>query len=161
MLTYNLAKSMGISSTQEFNDFWEQIQQDLGEQVLTRALGACVDGCRNSSRKHPLWGLLFLTERALYFRHFAHKNSLSSLLIDTRLLPAAEEVYFSIAIEHIRNVSLERNPSLLKRLFSSTPPVLTVDYLTLDTHPHTLRFFLESDPDRFLALLEERRHQSS
>lgn len=67
-------------------DFWEQQEKALGTPILARALAQYRSGGEAAEKgevKPPLWGLIYLTERALYFHHFAQQNWFSSLLQST------------------------------------------------------------------------------
>ena len=64
-------------------DFWEKQEKALGTPILAHTLAQYLSGGEPAERGQvtpPLWGLLYLTERALYFHHFAQRNWFSSLM---------------------------------------------------------------------------------
>jgi hypothetical protein len=135
-------------------DFWQRTEEELGETVAVYTIGKCYGGCVEGDVE--VWGLFFVTERALYFRHFPSSNWFSALLQNsTSPGSGREEVYFSIPLEKIEDAELEPEPSLLRRIFSYTPPALRVTYR--DRHGDTaeLRFVCETKRDEFLALLAD------
>jgi hypothetical protein len=64
-------------------DFWEKQEKALGTPILARTLAQYLSGGDAGEKgqvMQPLWGLLYLTEQALYFHHFAQQNWVSSLM---------------------------------------------------------------------------------
>jgi hypothetical protein len=62
-------------------EFWRQTEEELGEKILVYTMGEHYDA-RGPAR--PLFGLLFVSESALHFRHFAQHNWISSLAAPSR-----------------------------------------------------------------------------
>ncbi|HKK48723.1 MAG TPA: hypothetical protein VJ932_06470 [Alkalispirochaeta sp.] len=58
-------------------EFWTQLEQELGQPILASTLGRYIEG-RDATG--PLWGLIYITQDTLYFRHFAQSNWFSSMM---------------------------------------------------------------------------------
>jgi hypothetical protein len=134
-------------------DFWKRTEEELGETVSLYTIGKCKEGCVEGGRE--IWGLFFVTERALYFRHFPSTNWFAALAqTATSTGFGREEVYFSVPLADIENVELQREPSLLRRLLSYTPPELRVTYRDRSGSPALLRFIPEMKQQELKNLLE-------
>lgn len=57
-------------------EFWAEIERTLGVPVLGYALGQYLSGREITG---PLWGLVYVTENALYFHHFPQHSWFSAL----------------------------------------------------------------------------------
>tara|TARA_B100000614_G_scaffold37284_1_gene29636 strand:- start:6 stop:500 length:495 start_codon:yes stop_codon:yes gene_type:complete len=57
--------------------FWKRLEAELGAPIRAYALGQYLQG---RDEPGPLWGLLYLTDEVLYFRHFAQVNWFSAFL---------------------------------------------------------------------------------
>ena len=141
---------------QEVKAFWDKTEEELGEEVIVYAMGRCLSGCAEADSITQIWGLFFLTERALYFRHFPRQNWFSSLTSGSKG-SADKEIYFSVPMDRIKGVELHRESSFLKRLLSATPPVFALEYVEADASLQTLRFFVESKTDAFFKVIESCR----
>lgn len=137
--------------------FWDKTEEELGEEVIVYTMGRCLSGCGDVDVRGQIWGLFFVTERALYFRHFPRHSWLDSLVSGSRSAGGDQEIYFSIPMNRMQSVSLNREASLLKRLLSATPPVFSIDYIEADASVQTLRFFLETRIDTFFKVIESCR----
>ncbi|MFW5694491.1 MAG: hypothetical protein ACOCYB_04940 [Alkalispirochaeta sp.] len=63
--------------TRSREEFWVQLEQELGQPILASTLGRYIEGRRAAG---PLWGLVYITADTLYFRHFAQSNWFSSMM---------------------------------------------------------------------------------
>ena len=57
--------------------FWKEMAESLGENVLSYTLGQYIGGLEPEG---PLWGILYMTETRLFFRHFPQQSWISSLV---------------------------------------------------------------------------------
>ncbi len=141
-----------LRDDEQVRQFWEETEEELGEMVIVYAMGRCLSGC--SEIAAPLWGLVFITERAFYFRHFAKPQWLTAF-------PAGapghrnidEEVYFSIDRDRITNCLVEREPSLLRRMFTEATPVMALTYDVPGDLPQTIHIAVETKFDEFVKFL--------
>lgn len=138
--------------------FWDKTEEELGEEVIIYTMGRCISGCvPKRDSKAQMWGLFFLTERALYFRHFPQQNWLSSFMSSGAGISAGEEIYFSVPMERMQSVSVDQYRTFWQRLFSGEPPTFSIDYFEADGSVQTLRFFLEGKTDAFLKVIQSCR----
>ncbi|TVQ35613.1 MAG: hypothetical protein EA384_16050 [Spirochaetaceae bacterium] len=136
--------------------FWDQTEEELGEEVIVYAMGRCLSGCAELPPSAQMWGLFFITERALYFRHFPRQSWFNSLMSSSGV-SADKEVYISVPMERIQDVAVHRESSFLKRLMSSTPPTFSIEYIEADASVQTLSFFVESKTDTFYKVIDSCR----
>jgi hypothetical protein len=133
-------------------EFWRRTEEELGEQVLLYTIGKCLEGCGADDTE--VWGLFFVTERALYFRHFPSSNWFSAIMQNvTEPTSPREGIYFSIPRERIEAVAVQRETSLLRRILSYSPPALRVDYRDQYNIDTVLRFIPESRREDMQSLL--------
>jgi hypothetical protein len=110
---------------QTTEEFWNQYEADLGEKVISHALGRYFGGW--DAYDPPLWGLLIVTERSFRFHHFAHDNWLTSWL--SRGEGTGKERIIVIPAEEITGARFAGGPQpWWKKIFAYSPPVLLVSY---------------------------------
>ncbi|MFP4485095.1 MAG: hypothetical protein ACLFO1_09610 [Spirochaetaceae bacterium] len=148
---YHEGVFQGESTTrQDVQEFWRRTEEELGETVEAYAMAHCISGCLESGA--GLWGLAFITNRALYFHHFAKQNWFMSIVTAERSA-ASKEVKLDVDRESIREVSISREPSLLKRIFAYSPPTLDVTYLDPAGREQIMRLALDTKLKEFEGLL--------
>ena len=142
-----------FGSKQESPDeFWRRTEEELGESVRLYTVGRCTHGCVDDGNGE--WGLFFLTDRALYFRHFPSANWFSALIkSSTSGSQLSEGVYFSISRGDISEVEIEHEPSLLRRIFRYSPPAVRISYRDEHHQSAVLRFIPESKAEKFKEML--------
>ena len=147
---------MGAPSQEEqqVKAFWDKTEAELGEEVIACTMGKGLSGWSADEPQRELWGLFFVTERALYFRHFPAQHWLSSMVAGSALSVKDEEIYVAIPIDRMRSVALQQHRSLLKRLLSGHPSEFAIEYREADGSLNTVRFFLEAKSDAFLNVIE-------
>jgi hypothetical protein len=132
-------------------EFWRRTEEELGETVLLYTIGKCLEGC--GADETDVWGLFFVTGRALYFRHFPTANWFSAMMQSvTEPSSPREGIYFSIPRERIDAVSVERERSLLRRILSYSPPALRIRYRDQYNIDAELRFVPESKREELQAI---------
>ncbi|MFP4010797.1 MAG: hypothetical protein ACLFUM_03790 [Spirochaetaceae bacterium] len=133
-------------------EFWRRTEEDLGEKVLVYAMAKCLRGCAEGNA--GVWGLLFVTERALYFRHFPSANWFSAI-VQSAGDPGKprEGIYFSVPRSDVGDVSVMRETSLLRRMFTPSPPVMRVSYRDSRNLDAELQLVVESKLERISTLL--------
>ena len=70
------AKNKGVDA----DEFWKNREEELGAPVLGKTLGRVIE----EDEPGPIWGLFYMTSRALYFQTFASENWLSMLFTGGR-----------------------------------------------------------------------------
>jgi hypothetical protein len=139
------------SSKQEsVESFWERTEAELGETVELYDMAYCPSGCLAGDV--GIWGLAFVTNRALYFHHFPKRNWFTSVV--TQDASADEqELKLEVDRDSIRAVQVHREESLLRRIFTYSPPVLEIRYLDRQGNDALMRLNLDSKLDAFERLL--------
>lgn len=136
--------------------FWDKTEAELGERVIVYAMGKGLSGWIADDPRRELWGLFFVTQRALYFRHFRKQHWLSSLTSGSGSQVEGEEFTVDIPLERIRSAQLQRHRSFLKRLLSGSPPQFVIEYRRADGAAGTVRFFVDAKSEAFLNAIESR-----
>lgn len=146
--------------TERLNDdtqikaFWDKTEAELGEAVIVCTVGRALSGWVKDVSRKELWGLFFLTERALYFRHFRKQHWLSAAAAGSGLQTEDRELYAAIPFDRMQTVTLQRHGSILKRLFFGNPAEFCIEYAEADGSWHTVRFALDAKADTFLNVIE-------
>lgn len=142
-----------LRDSEEVRRFWAETEEQLGETVILYDMARCITGCGESNR--PLWGLTFITDRALYFRHFAKPHWLTAFPgRGSGYRELDEEIYFSIDRDRITDLVVEDAPSILQKVFVGSQPVLTIAY---GMHPEPIqivRLSIETKFQEFIDLLQ-------
>ncbi|MFP4374779.1 MAG: hypothetical protein ACLFPO_10645 [Spirochaetaceae bacterium] len=121
------AMQMFSSRRESPEEFWRRTEEELGETVEVYTIGKCLEGCGADERE--VWGLFFVTAGALYFRHFPSSNWFSAMLQGvTDPTSPREGIYFSIPLEDISEARIERETSLIRRIFRYSPPRIRLRY---------------------------------
>lgn len=133
-------------------EYWRRTEEELGETILLSTIGKCLEGC--GAGEVEVWGLLFVTDRAVYFRHFPSVNWFTAMMQSmTDPTSPREGIYFSIPRDDIDEVTVQREPSLLRRIFSYSPPSLRISYRDQHNVRTVLRFVPESKAENVRELL--------
>jgi hypothetical protein len=131
-------------------DFWARTEEELGETVEVYAMAFCASGCIKGDT--GLWGLAFVTNRALYFHHFQKRNWFMSVMTQDSSR-GDQEVKLEVAKDVILSAEIRREPSLLKRIFAYSPPVLELVYRGRSGESETMRLALDTKLQEFQRLL--------
>jgi hypothetical protein len=107
-------------------EFWQDYEQRLGEKVLGYCLGHYIRGW--DDYPDPLWGLSIVSSSAYRFHHFPHENWLAAMTRATTGDKAPEEKIVVIPRKNILGADFMKEPKLLKRIFFSLQPWLSVRY---------------------------------
>ncbi len=135
---------------QSVREFWVKTEEELGETVEAYAMAFCASGCVKGDT--GLWGLAFVTERALYFHHFQKRNWFMSVMTQDNSR-GDQELKLEVAKDVIISAEIHREPSLLKRIFSYSPPVLEVVYRGVSGGEERMRLALDTQLQDFQRLL--------
>jgi len=111
------------------DDFWTEYEKGTGEKVLARNLGKYIQGLDefDSKKWNTIWGLIIATSGGLHFHHFPQQSWIQALTSFTGRDAPKEKTFF-IQKENIISVRLIRETRWWKKILSSVPPVLMVDY---------------------------------
>jgi len=116
----------GNNDSMDAEEFWKEREKELGTAVLARALGQVV---RNNAPA-PLWGMLYTTEKALYFQTFYSENWLSTMFSGGRKgrsrtrdeiveIPSDSIEYFRIRPTKTGFLKIFRQPSVVELRWTS------------------------------------------
>jgi hypothetical protein len=121
---------MGIFSRQKQadpNEFWKNYEAQLGEKVLSFALGQYISGWEEFTP--PLWGLLIATDGGFRFHHFPHEGWLQTLTRVSSGNEGPKEKTLFIPRDRILNIELYFEKSILRKIFFAAAPRLIIRYL--------------------------------
>ena len=131
-------------------EFWRRTEEELGETVEVYTIGKCLEGC--GAEGTEVWGLFFVTGQALYFRHFPSSNWLSAMMQSVSDPTSPREgIYFSIPLSDISEVEVERETSLLRRIFRYSPPRIRLLYRDTRNVQTVMRFVPETKLEEMRA----------
>ena len=91
----------------EREEFWQETEKEIGEEVLSYAMGSYYPGHKRDAQ---LFGLLFISASAIHFRHFSQRSFL-------QVGKAPKEVRFSVMLGGKRLV-VPQKLSGLRALFA-------------------------------------------
>jgi hypothetical protein len=121
---------MGIFSREKQanpSEFWKNYETQLGEKVLSFALGQYISGWEEFAP--PLWGLLIATDGGFRFHHFPHEGWLQLITRATSGSAAPKEKALFIPRDRILSAELYIEKSILKKIFAAASPRLIIRYL--------------------------------
>jgi hypothetical protein len=109
--------------------FWQEYEEKTGEKILARSLGRYIYGWKDfDSRKwNDIWGLIIATSGGFRFHHF-QQHSWFDAMINFTGGEAPKEKTFFIPKEKITSVRLNKETKWWKKLFTSSPPQLIIQY---------------------------------
>lgn len=119
---------LGRNQEEETRKFWESVERETGLPVLEYALGQYMSGY--DDREGPEWGLLYLTEETLYFRHFSSGNWFTAIMSAGRGERSGDSAFtIQVPVSAITDVEHEEQTSFWERLFRPRPSVTVIQYL--------------------------------
>lgn len=131
----------GRNQEEDVKKFWESVEREVGMPVLEYALGQYMSGY--DDREGPEWGLLYLTEKTLYFRHFPSANWFSAIMSAGRGDKKGDEGYtIQLPRSSMTSVEHEVQTSFWERIFRPRPSVTVIHYL-IGTVERELRITIE------------------
>lgn len=140
----------------EVEEFWSATERELGERILVKSLGQYLGGFEGL--KGPLWGIFFLTDSSLHFRHFRQENWYSLLLRASGHPGGDADSAFVIPEADVTEVLHHREASGgIFRLFSAPNPELVIRFRAENREERNLTIRLEQNRSEFLAFFGERR----
>lgn len=112
----------------EARKYWDSTEEALGERIEAFGMARCESGC--APNRENLWGLLFFSSQALYFRHFPQDSMFRTLIRAARPGQKREDEAIFLRIEYIavREVEVVRDPRFLKRFFRGAEYRLVVHH---------------------------------
>ncbi len=134
---------------QDVKEFWAAMEQTLGTKILGYALGQYLSG-RDPAK--PLWGLLYLTQTTLYFRHFHQQNWISAISQSGGASRGSSEVVLEIHLT--ADTVLQREPAagFLGSFLRGSARVFSLSSPGSEIPP--FRFTVEQSDSTLIAELE-------
>lgn len=156
---------MGIlreERNEDVEEFWNEVEEELGTPVLGRTLGRVVTDPRPGAASE--WGLFYTTVNAIYFRTFPQDNWFTNIIKNTRMGKRKKEEdrerVLEIPAGEIEELLVDRPKGLWGRLFQR-PPVVEVKWRpTGASDGRQLRFEIDGKSDPFLSTLPDRSASS-
>jgi len=110
-------------------DFWREYEEQTGEKVLARGLGRYVSGWEefDSQGWNCIWGLIIATSGGFRFHHFPQISWLEAFTNFSNASTPKEKTFF-IPGKKIISAKLIEEKTWWKKIFSSIPPRLLVNY---------------------------------
>ena len=115
----------GKNKSVDAEEFWKNREEELGISVLGKTLGRVI----RDDRAYPIWGLFYLTAKAVYFQTFESENWLSLLFTggkgsgrtknETVEIPAEDIVRFQTAPGKKGFLKRLRQPTLIDLAWNS------------------------------------------
>lgn len=109
--------------------FWQDFEEQTGEQIVSRGLGKYISGWEEFDQKNfkGLWGLLINTSGGFRFHSFPQYSWFDSFIRFTEKDPPKEKTFF-IPKEKITSTQIIKEEKWWKRIFSSSVPHLIILY---------------------------------
>lgn len=151
-MAFRLRRKKTVSN----EEFWNRLEQDLGRPILAKALGRYISG---RGEPGPLWGLLYLTDTTLYFRHFAQTNWFTALTAADD--PEAGEagsgrnrnVLVEVSLAHIAAVERPSPAGFLGRFLSGPDTEYRLRSVYPEAEPIVIS--VENERETFVERLEQ------
>ena len=139
----------GKKEERSAEDFWRSREEEIGEQVLGKALGRVVreDGAV------PIWGLIYTTSRAVYFQTFESENWLSMLFSGGKGSGRTKDETIKIPVENILAFGVRPQKGGWFRLLRRPPLVELAWKDPTSGDPAEMLFEMEGDAEAFVATL--------
>ena len=141
------AKNKGVDA----DEFWKNREEELGAPVIGKTLGRVV----GEDEPGPIWGLFYMTSRALYFQTFASENWLSLLFTggrgngrtknETVEISAEDIIRFEVLPRKAGWFGLTRRPPLIELVWQSEE----------SNGEESLLIEMDGDADAFVALFPQ------
>ncbi|MCF7927517.1 MAG: hypothetical protein K9L68_00375 [Spirochaetales bacterium] len=149
-------------NTDEVKQFWDSIEEELGQKIHIYTMGQYLGGYPDIDE--ALWGLVYLSDRELHFKHFPSNNWFSLL---TRMGNSgglfsrmqgnlqSKEVDFVIPFESLSKIYDIQRPGFFRKVFTNYTPELVVEYQLSDGKDRTLILSIEKDLYEFYEQLKK------
>jgi len=110
-------------------DFWREYEEKTNDKVLAKCMGRYISGWEDFDSKEwkDLWGLVIICEKGFRFHHFPQQSWLKALVIHGENEKSDEKIIF-IPKETIISAGLHTESRWWAKIFSNTPPQLTINY---------------------------------
>jgi hypothetical protein len=143
--------SMGIGSQTEIDAFWNEIEAELGEEVLIKSLGRCFTPPPPATQ--PEWGLFYLTRSFFCFRHFRQENWLSSLVKSPERSGDLSDYTIRLRRASFRRIEVIAEKNWWRRVFITPPPLVSLEYSSEQDQKAEFRFSAEKDHEALIDAL--------
>ncbi len=138
-------------TTKNPEQYWANLEREIGEKILFYTLGQSLTPM-GEKQPVPIWGLFYITQTRLFFRHFPKSGKLSVFGFGGSPTVDDPET-FSVPRDTFVRVEILAKKKWWLRLFSSSMPAVVVEYRTEGGGTAEFRFILERKHDEFLDLL--------
>ena len=138
----------------EADEFWKNREKELGMPVIKKLL-AQVQTEKNGV---PIWGILYFTEKALYFQTFKSDNWLSLILSTSSGKEGrTKDETVEIPFENLRKFELRpKKKGLFNRIFRQ-PDIVDMEWIKHPAVEKTtlMSFETEGDIAEFISLMPD------
>lgn len=131
------------------NRFWKDREEELGTEVLEKALGQVVQ----KENSLPLWGLFYTTKDAVYFQTFKSENWLSMLFTGGRGKGRSQDETIEIPRETILKFEVLKQKKRIFSFFRKAPVVELAWKDALSGNENRMLFEMEGNAEALVASL--------
>jgi len=136
-------------------EFWEKKEKELQEKIIHKCMVQYIKGCDKVSGQ--LWSLFFYSKQAIYLMMFPEKDILRSIF---PLGKKSDQQSFDLRIpwNDITRISFPEEKSKLRKYFSRSSNLVTVDYLLHQKNISLDLYFTDSVDTlkKFIALVNKK-----
>lgn len=99
-------------------EFWDDMEKEVGEQILIRCLGQCISGHPDITKER--WGVFFLTGSMIYFKTFKEEPGFLNSLVRRKRKTEDEskELLLGIPLEAVVDADIPKPKKFPQKLFS-------------------------------------------
>lgn len=135
-------------------EFWDNMEKEVGEKVLVRCLGQCISGHPDIKRER--WGIFFLTGSAFYFKTFKEEPGFLSALVKRKRKGEddVKEMFFGIPFDAITGADLPKPKTFFRRLVSKPDEQVSFTYDDGTGARVDLVFTVATEQDKFFKVFE-------
>jgi len=133
-------------------EFWENMEKEVGEKILVRCLGQCLSGHPDIKRER--WGVFFLTAGGLFFKTFKENPGFFETLIHRKRRGEDEvkELFFCIPFHSITHADIPTPKKFPQKIFSRPDEKTSFTYDDGTGQTVEFRYTIATGQDEFFKI---------
>ncbi len=141
-----------IDMEESVQEFWEEMEKDVGEKILVRCLGQCLSGHPDIKRER--WGVFFLTAGGLFFKTFKENPGFFETLIRRKRSDEDEvkELFFCIPFHSITHADIPTPKKFPRKIFSRPDEKTSFTYDDGTGQTVEFRYTIATGQDEFFKI---------